>query len=175
MNETLKLTTILTVICILAGVSLALVYQSMNPIIQDNKLRELRSSLEEVVPLADSFEEAGDIQRYEGIVSIFRGLKDNQRVGYAILLEAQGYGGNIKVLVGVDKDKNIIGMKISEHLETPGLGARIEEREFLDQFIADAVTGATKPVDAITGATVSSTAVIDAVNILMNSINIELD
>ena len=57
-----------------------------------------------------------------------------------------------------------------EHLETPGLGARIEEEEFLDQFI-----GKPEKIDAITGATISSTAVIDTVEELISSINIEFN
>jgi len=170
MNETIKLTTVLTLICILSAVALSFVYESINPIIEENKNNRLRAALKEVIPLADNFKEAEDIQKFEEIKSIFRGFKDNKITGYAILLEASGYGGDIKILVGVNKDKEITGIKIMEHLETPGLGARIEENEFLSQFI-----GKPKEFDAITGATISSTAVIDTVKELIYSINIEFN
>tara|TARA_Y100000310_G_scaffold345648_1_gene467716 strand:- start:6366 stop:6818 length:453 start_codon:yes stop_codon:yes gene_type:complete len=149
----------------------------MNPIIEENKNNRLMAALKEVVPLADNFEEARDIEKFEGIEFIFKGLKDNRIIGYAILSEASGYGGDIKILTGINIEVEITGIKIMEHLETPGLGARIEEREFLDQFTmgVDAVTEATKPnIDAITGATVSSTAVISTVRELIGSIDIEI-
>tara|TARA_B100000315_G_scaffold212833_1_gene210431 strand:+ start:121 stop:633 length:513 start_codon:yes stop_codon:yes gene_type:complete len=168
MNETIRLTLTLTIICILSAVALSFVYENMNPIIEENKAIRLKAALKEVIPLADNFEEAGDIQKSEEIIYIFRGLKDNRIIGYAILSEALGYGGDIKILTGINKDKEIIGIKIMEHLETPGLGARIEEEEFLGQFI-----GNPESIDAITGATISSTAVIDTVEDLINSVSIK--
>ncbi|MDP7141650.1 MAG: RnfABCDGE type electron transport complex subunit G [Candidatus Woesearchaeota archaeon] len=170
MNETIRLTLTLTIICILSAVALSFVYENMNPIIEENKAIRLKAALKEVIPLADNFEEAKEISNPEGIIYIFKGLKDNRIIGYAILSEALGYGGDIKILTGINKDREITGIKIMEHLETPGLGARIEEEEFLDQFI-----GKPEKIDAITGATISSTAVIDTVEELISSINIEFN
>jgi len=80
---------------------------------------------------------------------------------------ANGYRGPINMLITIDSEDKISKIKILEHNETEGVGARICEQGFLDQFrgkTADEVI-ARKGVDAITGATISSNAVIEAAGI----------
>ena len=77
---------------------------------------------------------------------------------------ADGYCGPIDMLVTIDSEDKIAKIRILEHSETAGVGARICEQDFLNQFkgkTADEVI-ARKGVDAITGATISSGAVIEA-------------
>ena len=111
-----------------------------------------------------------------------------ERLGYAALGEAQGYGGPIRVMVGMDpKAERLLGVAIVSQSETPGLGSRIAEvksnktwsrvltgrgggeteettPEFLKQYLGrtldELVLG--KGIDGLTGATVSSTAVVEA-------------
>ena len=82
---------------------------------------------------------------------------DGMVVGVVVLSYAMGFGGPIGILIGIDMNGTIVGVEILEHLETPGIGSRITEDVFLNQFI-----GKHPPinVDAITGATISSQAVI---------------
>ena len=82
-----------------------------------------------------------------------------------------GFGGTIKILIGVDNSKKITGTKILEHLETPGLGERITEDEFLEQFVNKPITLQANEIDAITGATISSTAIIDTITGNVNRIS----
>jgi len=88
-------------------------------------------------------------------------------IGQAQMLQAGGYGGAIDILIGIEPDGRLRGIRIISQQETPGLGAKIGESEFLDQFarlsvdeIALSRDGGA--IDAITGATISSKAVVDA-------------
>ena len=89
-------------------------------------------------------------------------------VGYAFLAIGKGYGGKIDILVGLEDEEAIKGITIVSHKETPGLGARIIESSFTNEFagvnIDDvALTKDGGEIDGITGATISSTAVVNAV------------
>ena len=167
MNETIKLTITLMIISILSAMALALVYEKTNPIIQQNKIGELNKALKEVLP-ADHYEEFElDIVNVDRAFKAFD--KDNNQTGLIVLSPAPGFQSIIKVLIGIDtKTKTITNIKILEHLETPGLGSRIEELSFLEQFKQQDLEE--QNIDAITGATISSTAVIDSVKETTNEI-----
>ncbi|MFH0764734.1 MAG: FMN-binding protein [Candidatus Omnitrophota bacterium] len=80
---------------------------------------------------------------------------------------ADGYRGPINMLITIDSEDKIAKIRILGHNETEGIGARVCEQDFLNQFegkTADEVI-ARKGVDAITGATISSGAVIEAAGI----------
>ncbi len=97
-------------------------------------------------------------------------------LGYAFLAEGNGYQGTIKMIVGVDIDiSEIKGMEVLESQETPGLGAEIATRDFRKKF--DGLPLAHKieyvknkkpdkpyQIEAITGATISSKAVVKIIN-----------
>jgi electron transport complex protein RnfG len=80
-----------------------------------------------------------------------------------------GYSGRIDIIVGVAPDGAVAGVQVLRHLETPGLGAKITEAAFLDQYKGKRlgydfrVKKDKGRVDAITGATISSRAVSAAV------------
>ena len=88
--------------------------------------------------------------------------------------EASGYGGKVKVMTGIDAEGAITGVVILSHDETPGLGANAEKPDFLNQFLQQAPEGGLEvikyqtpgegQIQAMTGATVTSTAVTNAVN-----------
>ena len=104
-----------------------------------------------------------------------------------------GFGGELKVLVGLSLDNRILGVMVTEHSETPGLGTKATDRKaqkslwavlagkatedvfppnaYLDAFTGRPATGfslggagQSQPVQAVSGATISSKAVLDAVN-----------
>jgi electron transport complex protein RnfG len=93
---------------------------------------------------------------------------DSIEIGYAFLATGVGYAGDIDILVGLEDANTLRGVTIVSHLETPGLGDKITESAFTDQFHGLDVDGVALrkdggQVDAITGATISSQAVVDAV------------
>ena len=87
---------------------------------------------------------------------------------------ASGYGGTVSVMTGIDAEGSITGVVILSHDETPGLGANATKSSFLDQYLQPAPEGGLSVVkyqtpsdgqiEAMTGATVTSTAVTNAVN-----------
>ena len=101
--------------------------------------------------------------------------KDNKPIGAAVESTTGGFGGDLKVLVGFDTDGNILGYTILQHSETPGLGSKMQEWFRTDKnnqsvigrtLTADGlkVTKDGGDVDAITAATISSRAFLDAIN-----------
>lgn len=94
--------------------------------------------------------------------------KDESQKGVAIHLITKGYGGEMKMLVGLDKEGKVTGAKVLETSETPGLGTKIENPDFIAKYIGKSKTVAlTKDggeIDGITGATISSRAFTAGVN-----------
>lgn len=103
--------------------------------------------------------------------------KDGNIIAYAISTSSKGYGGTIKVMTGINAaDGSIIGVNVYDNSdETPGLGAKTSEEKFSGQFGGAAAEGFAvskdadkypdkESVDAVTGATISSRAVVSAVN-----------
>jgi electron transport complex protein RnfG len=102
---------------------------------------------------------------------IFPAFKDGKLWAVAFEQAGKGYGGAIGVMVAIESGSgDLLGIGITTHKETPGLGARIREPVFLNGFkglsLEDKVmvTGDGGKVDAISGASISSRAVCDAVN-----------
>jgi len=109
-----------------------------------------------------------EMSRYEFANDIYTIYSDGERLGYAFIATGKGYGGNIDILVGLENKDTIKDITIISNEETPGLGTRITEPSFTNQFkglnigkVALREEGG--EVDAITGSTISSAAVIDAV------------
>jgi len=99
---------------------------------------------------------------------IYMIYSNEAEIGFAFRAVGKGYGGLIEILVGFENETTIKGVTIVSHLESPGLGARITESSFRDQFaglnIDDVVLKRDGgQIDAITGATISSGAVVDAI------------
>lgn len=102
--------------------------------------------------------------------------KGNKLLGYCILTTGSGYQGEIKMLIGLSSDfLTLTGIEILESVETPGLGSKIQEQPFQGQFkgkrflpgfilIKDKKAKAENEIQAITGATVSSSNVVRIIN-----------
>jgi len=110
-----------------------------------------------------------DMSEYTFKDDIYTVYSNGDKVGYAFLAVGKGYGGDIKILIGLEDEMTIKGITIILPIsETPGLGSRIAESSFASKFanlnIGDvALKQDGGQIDAITGATISSGAVVDAV------------
>ncbi|OGW83587.1 MAG: hypothetical protein A2987_02835 [Omnitrophica bacterium RIFCSPLOWO2_01_FULL_45_10] len=173
MNQMLRFGLILGLICAAATLVLAVTYEVTKPKIEDQLKKEESAALAKVVmPGADTFTE----KTLDG-VEYLEAFKNKRLVGYCIRATGTGYSGYIRMLVGIDLSSTIKGVSILEHSETPGLGAKInevrpkeEEPYFLRQFKGKQAYSIElkKDVDAITGATISSKAVSDAIRDTVN-------
>ncbi len=128
----------------------------------DSKAAEMRKA----VISADQFEKinAGNVECYAAKNAA------GERIGYVFTTSGTGYGGVIEVMTAIGLDGKITGVKILSHNETPGLGANADKPEWTAQF--KGLSGELKvkkddpngQIDAVTSATISSRAVVRAVN-----------
>jgi electron transport complex protein RnfG len=103
-------------------------------------------------------------------VDIFPAYKDKKLWAVAFEVTGKGYGGDIGVLVGIDVETDrLLGIGITTLKETPGLGARVREKGFRNEFAGLGLSGVVKvkadggAIDAVSGATISSRGVCAAV------------
>jgi len=113
---------------------------------------------------------AAEGQDTVSVVDIFPAYKSEELWAVAFEVTGKGYGGDIGVIVGIDvAAEKLLGIGITAHKETPGLGARIREQGFRSGFAGLGLSGAVTvkaeggEVDAISGATISSRGVCEAV------------
>ncbi len=107
-------------------------------------------------------------------VELYRGFDESGNlVGYAIPSSHKGYGGEIEIMVGISIDGEITGVNILSINETPGLGMNATKENFRNQFLGEVPDGgfsaksedaSKRKIDALTGATITSEAVSQAVN-----------
>jgi electron transport complex protein RnfG len=121
--------------------------------------QEEDTSLKEVVPGAANFEPviSGDEVAYYKAYDTAGKL-----AGIAFKAGAQGYSSVIETMAGMKKDGTIIAIKVLSQNETPGLGSQISQLAFTNRF-SDISIQSVNDIQAITGATISSRAVIDSV------------
>ncbi|MEI0529974.1 FMN-binding protein [Brachyspira pilosicoli] len=165
-----------TLTALIAGFLLSFVYSSFEKDILANNEKTVLNGVKAVIPNADNIE--GPISENATYPYYIGKKADGSVAGYAILSSAGGYNGQNKVLVGFSDDATIItGIVVTEQAETPGLGAKIVEPNFRNQFtnkssiVPLTVVKGIKPeealdaqIAAISGATISSTSVVTAVN-----------
>lgn len=172
-----KLGTILFVICAIAALSLGVVNGLTKDIIAEN--RDISSAdLVELLPGAVNKKELTlsnvDKEGKAYVDKAFEVSGDNGLLGYVFKVVTGGFHGDIEMFVAISKEDKLSGIKITAQSETAGLGARISEEKFMAGFknksiqngisMKKGTASKDNEVDAITGATVSSTAVGTGVN-----------
>ncbi len=169
LKEYLVPTVTLFVICLVATFLLGMTNSVTAPIIEKLAVETEIKSRQTVFADAASFGEATISQDGTSIVAALD--EAGSIIGHVVVNTAKGYGGDISVMTGVDINGKVTGVNILSHAETAGLGAKAAEQSFRDRFIG-LVSGITvskdkageNSIDAITGATITSRAVVNAVN-----------
>ncbi len=181
----------LTVITAVAGVALSGVYSMTKDTIDEQKAEAARASFRAVCPAAETFESgrktAEALETLGGgtwgssfgrsrINEAYTGKNaDGETVGYAVsVTSADGFDGDITLALGIDLNGTLTGISFTELHETAGMGMRANEDGFRGQFAGrseyplvlkkNGEASAANEIDAISGATVTSTAVVNAVN-----------
>jgi electron transport complex protein RnfG len=159
-------------IAILSGLLVVMTYQWTKPAIERNQREALERAVFSVLPGAVRSEPVAVAGQ-----TVFAGFDDaDNRIGFALPGEARGYQGIVGILYGFDPVQNqVIGMTVLQSTETPGLGDKIiRDPAFHANFEAldvsrevEVVKSGTKTepwqIDGISGATVSSQAVGQAI------------
>lgn len=176
MNNVTKMFVNLIVVGSVSGALLAGAYHFASPIIIFNREKELKEAIFVVLPEARSYKTVEKAIGQEKMV-IYEGIgADGKPVGIAFKADGSGFQGNVSIMVGLGPAYlKLKGIKILDQVETPGLGNRIGESAFTGQFAGVEVKPRIeylknrkpeKPnqIQAITGATISSNAVVTNIN-----------
>lgn len=173
MRDIIKLVIVLTLISTAAGLLLAWTNKVTSGPILAAQAQERNEALRRVLPAFDNQPaRTTNVVIEGGRTSVFYVARQQGRfVGAAFETTSdKGYGGEIRLLVGVTADNTLYGFEVLSHRETPGLGSKITEPAFKNQFrgrpLSDTRWAVKKdggPFDAITGATISSRAVLEAI------------
>lgn len=179
----LKLTIALSLITGVAGVILGLVATGTMPLAEANDKRMQEEARREVLPEAKNFEPmpvAEAPKEGEPAPERFIGKDaEGKTVGYVVNAVGKGYGGEIKVVLGIDSSYKVVAYRITSQNETPGLGDGALKPKFKDQFKGKAleqleVVKRPDPgkIQAITGATITSRAVTKTVKEALESLQL---
>ena len=162
----------LFLICVVVTALLALTNAVTAPKIDALAVETQDASKKQVLSSAASFSEEKQVEKDGVSYTYYDGLtSDGSVVGYVFVTSAKGYGGDISVMVGVLGDGTVAGVNILSINETAGLGMNAKTQSFLDQFLGKSgEIGVAKnnpsdtEIQALTGATITSSAMATAVN-----------
>ncbi|MDV7187750.1 RnfABCDGE type electron transport complex subunit G [Lutibacter sp. TH_r2] len=164
----------LFVITIVAGLSLGFVNELTVGPIKQGKIERKINALRLVVPEFDNnpVEEVKMIKSdlAKDSVEIYVATKTGENVGTAVIGSSEkGFSGLVKLMIGFKPDGSIQNIEVLEQKETPGLGTKMKDDKFIEQFRGkNPSTFNLKPkkdqgeVDALTGATISTRAFSEA-------------
>jgi electron transport complex protein RnfG len=172
MRVFLKMAGVLGLVALFSGFLLAYVQDRTKAQIEENRTRALREAITSLIPEAQRYD-----TKVVGEYKVYYVYDENGALsGYCILTSGSGYQGEIKILIALSKDlERLRGIQVLENVETPGLGGKISEPTFKDQFkgrkfrpqiqlVKGKAPEEENEVQAITGATVSSSAVVRIIN-----------
>lgn len=169
----------LTGICVVAGAILASVNEATLEPIAASKAAALESAIKMVVPEFDNTPTAESYMAVTGdgdSLRIYPAKKGSELVGAAVESNTMnGFSGEIRVIVGFDKEGTLYNYSVLQHSETPGLGSKMQEwfrtdknnQSVIGRKLSEGELKVSKDggnVDAITAATISSRAFLNAVN-----------
>ncbi|MBR8538101.1 RnfABCDGE type electron transport complex subunit G [Carboxylicivirga sediminis] len=175
--------TLLVITCV-AGASLGFMYELTKGPIAAAKAAKQQAAIKEVVPgfTNNPGDEMYELTSKEGLaLKLFPAKKDGELIGVAIETQTnKGFSGNVKVMVGLKPDGTIINYQVLEHKETPGLGTKMADWFKTDKGNQSILGKHPKKnnltvskdggeVDAITAATISSRAFLDAIRVAFDT------
>lgn len=166
---------VLFLVAAIAGLALGGVYNLTKEPIELAKKAKIEKAIKEVLPEFDELKESYSIMSFDGnkpkdSLKFTNAYKNSEYVGTAVeTYTMKGFSGLIKLMVGFEPNGTIYKISVLEHKETPGLGTKMTDPKFKDQYFGKnpgtfniKVTKDGGQIDAITAATISSRAYSDA-------------
>lgn len=158
-----------------AAIALGFVYKATKMPIEKAAMEKQLKAIEAVIsgydnnPVTEKVKVA--VPGSKDSLEFFPGTKNGELVGVAVKTSSsKGYSGDVWLMVGFKADGTIQNIIVTQHLETPGLGSKMAQPPFVNQFIGKNPAQANLKVkkdggeiDAISGATISSRAFSEAV------------
>jgi Na+-translocating ferredoxin:NAD+ oxidoreductase subunit G len=158
---------------------LALAYGMTREPIKQSALEDLRHSLAQVIPASihdnNPASDTVQLQLDGAFLLVYQARRAGHVTGVAFETSRKGYSGDIRVLLGIDENGKLLGVRVLKHTETPGLGDKIEvnRSDWITRFTGkslgdppDAQWAVKKdggPFDQFAGATITPRAVVNGV------------
>ncbi|MBQ3392003.1 MAG: FMN-binding protein [Lachnospiraceae bacterium] len=159
---------VLVAICFVTTLLLALTNSVSDPIIIRNQAITATENRKELLPEADDFTQVEDVEyatSTDGKAVVSEVYKANNDAGYVMTVVTKSFGGDLTMMVGLDASGAITGVKVTDHADTPGVGTKDQDPEYLAQYVsmtalnAEDVKKEGGSFNFITGASVSGTAI----------------
>ncbi len=172
--ELFRIASVLTLICTLVATLIAVVYALTDDVYQANLMATKQAAI------AGLFEQdTVDCERLPAQQNepqeLYRVTKNGELLGFCANVQSAGFGGDIDMMVALSPAGVMLGVDIVAMSETPGLGSRVGEVDHLAQYQGlDVYTDPPvlgENVDAISGATISSKAVLAGVNTALDALS----
>lgn len=183
MNDMARMIIVLTAICLVSAAALTALNEGLAEQIAYQEEINLRGPavMDIFAGAANNPVEAAFSHKIDGVEwRMYPVIENGACTSVAMQTSgAGGYGGNVMVMTGIDlTNDTITGVRVTLHSETPGIGTRVIDPKYLRVYKGYAVTGGTEialkanggEIEAVSGATRTSTAVADGVNKAVNFI-----
>ena len=160
----IRITCTLLAIAAVMAFALAAVNEVTKDRIEQNNIAEMNAVISKIFGDGISSEEL-DAEKSDPVKAIYKIEKDGAFQGYAVKCAPMGFKAEIEMIVGVTPEGTVKAVRIITLSETPGLGAKVAEDEFLSRFDGKSEGLEVKVnIQEVAGATISSRAVTEAVN-----------
>lgn len=157
MKKIITLALFLAVVAGLSGAALSLVYSMTDPIIQEAAIASEKENLVKIYSSAEFKAVESDTSQYP----LIQGIYEAEGNGYVYKCSVNGFGGPIVYLIALDNDGTYKGIEIIDCSgETPGYGTKVNEEPFKSSVAGKNIGDS---IDVITGATISSSAVVSGI------------
>ena len=181
MRKYLELPLKLFAITFILGLILGVTYMYTKEPIAEQRAYQSQLSRQRALPGAEF--ELVDESQWKDLVSqdgaqikeVFEAKREGKFAGYVVSVISKGYGGDVEIIVGIGADKHITDIVIGSHNETAGLGANATKPAFTDQFrgklrpvLSKDEPDSDQKIDALTGATITSRAVVDGLDAVVD-------
>lgn len=184
-SNLLKLSVTLFLIAGIMALLVAFVNNVTEPVIKQRNDQQISDALKTVVPNAETFSvyklDITSVKSSDGkdvaVEGAWRAYKGSEEIGVCVKVAPQGYGGPIEMIVGVSSDGKIIDAEIVSMSETSGIGTKIQDENFLSQFVGKtkgitiSSSSSENSVQVVSGATKSSKAYIRGMNAALDVAN----
>lgn len=155
---------VLVCICLVASFLLAGVYQITSPIIEERERAAADAARITVLPSGSNFEEVNDVAPLAGVTQIY---KAGNGAGYTVSTSVKGMNSGLRLMIGVTPNGEITGINVLGHDETAGIGTKVLDQAFLDQWVGAKAANA---VDSMSGATYTSNGVKNSITIALDQV-----
>ncbi len=169
MRDLLRLVLTMTLIGVISAAVLTAANAVTEPVIIQRQEEEYLQTLREYYPDLVDFKTSETAEGRFDIISD----RQQEMLGVMATVQTQGYDGPITYNLAVDADGHIAGIKIVSHTETEGMGSVISEPDFQKRLVGKGFQDPIQPevdVDTVSGATISSSALINSVRQTMEII-----